>query len=66
MSQTVKPKIMSNNFTLRPIEKRDNAALAQMIRSVFEEHDAPTEGTVYTDPTTDDLFGLFIAASSHL
>jgi putative acetyltransferase len=57
---------MNMNFTLRPIEKRDNAELAQLIRGVFEEHDAPTEGTVYTDPTTDDLFGLFKEASSHL
>jgi len=30
-----------------------------MIREVFREHDAPESGTVFSDPTTDDLFGLF-------
>ncbi len=44
---------------IRKIEKRDNKALAQMIRGVFIEHAAPQEGTVYTDPTTDHLYTLF-------
>jgi len=44
---------------IRKIEKRDNAELAKLIREVFVEHDAPKEGTVYSDPTTDDLFELF-------
>lgn len=30
-----------------------------MIRQVFEEFNAPRRGTVYSDPTTDDLYGLF-------
>ena len=30
-----------------------------MIRQVFVEFGAPKKGTVYSDPTTDDLFGLF-------
>ncbi|MBS1745363.1 MAG: GNAT family N-acetyltransferase [Bacteroidetes bacterium] len=30
-----------------------------MIRSVFEEFDAPRINTVYADPKTEDLFGLF-------
>ena len=44
---------------LRPVQAEDNKRLANMIRQVFEEHNAPTEGTVYTDPTTDHLFELF-------
>ena len=44
---------------IRKIREEDNSALALMIRAVFEEHDAPTTGTVYSDPTTDDLYGLF-------
>jgi len=44
---------------LRPIEKKDNAFLAEMIRNVFDEHGAPHNGTVYSDPTTDNLFELF-------
>ena len=30
-----------------------------MIRDVFIEFDAPTQGTVYSDPTTNDLHSLF-------
>lgn len=37
-----------------------------MIRGVFIEHNAPTEGTVFTDPTTDALFELFQAENSVL
>jgi len=47
------------NPTIRPIEEKDNLPLAQMIREVFIEHDAPKKGTVYSDPTTDNLFDLF-------
>lgn len=50
----------------RQVEPNDNLALAQMIRQVFIEHDAPKEGTVYSDPTTDDLFSLFRQANSAL
>lgn len=51
---------------LRQLEKDDNAELANLIRAVFHEFDAPTEGTVYSDPTTDDLFLLFKRESSVL
>lgn len=44
---------------IRQIEQQDNASLATMIRAVFEEHNAPQHGTVYSDPTTDNLFELF-------
>jgi putative acetyltransferase len=44
---------------IRSIRQEDNAILAQIIRAIFIEFDAPQQGTVYTDPTTDDLFSLF-------
>ena len=44
---------------IRKVTEKDNALLAKMIRTVFEEHDAPKEGTVYSDPTTDNLFKVF-------
>jgi putative acetyltransferase len=50
----------------REIRQEDNVALASMIRQVFEEHEAPKSGTVYSDPTTDDLYELFRAAGSAL
>ncbi len=37
-----------------------------MIRQVFEEHQAPQIGTVYSDPTTDHLFELFQTEKSVL
>lgn len=37
-----------------------------MIRQVFDEHQAPQKGTVYSDPTTDNLFDLFQAEKSLL
>lgn len=46
-------------ITYRRIQECDNLALAKMIRAVFEEYDAPKQGTVYADPTTDDLYALF-------
>jgi putative acetyltransferase len=48
-----------SNITLRKIEKEDNKQLANIIRTVFEEYDAVKPGTVYYDPTTDDLYSLF-------
>jgi putative acetyltransferase len=47
------------NFTIRLAEATDNSALATIIRAAFIEFGAPLTGTVYEDPTTDELFGLF-------
>ncbi|MEZ4722206.1 MAG: GNAT family N-acetyltransferase [Flavobacteriales bacterium] len=44
---------------INSIAQADNEALATLIRAVFDEFNAPRIGTVYTDPTTDDLFSLF-------
>lgn len=49
----------TETITIREIQPGDNKALADMIRAVFEEHDAPKEGTVYSDPATDDLYTHF-------
>jgi putative acetyltransferase len=46
-------------ITFRKIEKRDNKELAEVIRTVFREFKIDRPGTVYFDPTTDDLFALF-------
>ncbi len=46
-------------ITFRPIEKKDNLVLAELIRTVFREFKIDRPGTVYTDPTTDNLFSLF-------
>ncbi len=46
-------------MNIRPIQHSDNTALATMIRAVLTEFGANKPGTVFTDPTTDDLFALF-------
>jgi putative acetyltransferase len=43
----------------RKIEKKDNKAIAFVIRTVLEEYGVDQPGTVYTDPTTDLLYELF-------
>ena len=43
----------------RQVKESDNLSLALLIRQVFKEHNAPEENTVYSDPTTDDLYKLF-------
>lgn len=50
---------LSSNITIRPIEPKDNIALAQVIRAALKEFGANKPGTVYFDPTTDHLFELF-------
>ncbi|MDB5230320.1 MAG: family N-acetyltransferase [Chitinophagaceae bacterium] len=46
-------------FIIRPIEQKDNKDIAAVIRKVMEEFNVAMTGSVYTDPTTDDLFNLF-------
>ncbi|HEY0299357.1 MAG TPA: GNAT family N-acetyltransferase [Arachidicoccus sp.] len=46
-------------ITFRKIEQKDNEALAKLIRRILEEYDIPKQGTVYSDPTTDNLQLLF-------
>jgi len=45
--------------TLRNIKEEDNEELARIIRASLVEFDVPKQGTVYSDPTTDQLFELF-------
>ncbi|WP_439881615.1 GNAT family N-acetyltransferase [Pontibacter sp. MBLB2868] len=47
------------DITIRPVEEKDNEALATLIRTVFREFRIDKPGTVYTDPTTDALYQLF-------
>ena len=46
-------------YTIRSIEKEDNERIAFIIRSVLAEFKANRPGTVYYDPTTDDLLHFF-------
>ncbi|MEY2901248.1 MAG: hypothetical protein RLY89_354, partial [Bacteroidota bacterium] len=44
---------------IRPIEPKDNVAIAKIIRTALEEFGANKPGTVYFDASTDDLYSLF-------
>ena len=46
-------------ISIRLIGEKDNAVIAAIIRSVLTEFNAAKCGTVYYDPTTDDLYRLF-------
>lgn len=46
-------------LTIRNIRKDDNPIIAELIREVFREFKIDRPGTVYTDPTTDNLYELF-------
>jgi len=43
----------------RKLEENDNREIADLIRKVFREFNIHKPGTVYYDPTTDDLHTLF-------
>lgn len=43
-------------FTIRPIQASDNAAIAQVIRSVLIEMEVPKVGSAYADPSLDHLY----------
>jgi putative acetyltransferase len=48
-----------DSYIIRPLEQQDNPEIARIIRSVLAEFGANKPGTVYFDPTTDDLYSLF-------
>ncbi|MGG9964446.1 GNAT family N-acetyltransferase [Ferruginibacter sp. SUN106] len=53
-----------NTVTIRTIQPHDNTALAKIIRNSLEEFKANKPGTVYFDPTTDNLSAVFTAPGS--
>ncbi|MEY4603396.1 MAG: hypothetical protein RIT43_688 [Bacteroidota bacterium] len=44
---------------IREIRVSDNKMIAKIIRDALDEYGVGLPGTVYTDPTTDQLYGLF-------
>jgi putative acetyltransferase len=45
-----------DNWSIRKIEKKDNQAVAELIRAVFDELNIPKVGTAYADPYLDLMF----------
>jgi putative acetyltransferase len=56
---------MSTQLHIRPIEQKDNVAIAAVIRATLAEFGANKPGTVYFDPTTDALYELFRTPGSY-
>ena len=55
------------SVVIRENRAEDNAVLPQIIRKSFHDFEVKnTSGTVYTDPTTDDLYALFQTEKSAL
>ncbi len=48
--------IQMENWLIRKIEKKDNAEVAQLIRTVFDELNIPKVGTAYEDPYLDLMY----------
>ena len=46
-------------ISIRTIEKKDNTAIASLIRTTLKEFGANHPGTVYYDEATDHLYELF-------
>jgi putative acetyltransferase len=47
------------NISIRLLGHADNNSIAEIIRNSLAEFGANKPGTVYYDPTTDDLYSLF-------
>lgn len=52
-------------ISIEKIQPEDNQAIAALIREVLTEFGANKPGTVFTDPTTDDLNLLFQTPKAH-
>ncbi len=53
-----------DNIVIRTIKPEDNKPLAVIVRNALAEFGANKPGTVYFDPTTDNLYDLFKAKKS--
>lgn len=53
-----------NQINIRPVLATDNFLLAEIIRKILTEFGANKPGTVFFDPTTDNLFQLFSVPGS--
>jgi putative acetyltransferase len=52
-------------ISIEKIKQEDNQAIAVLIREVLTEFGANKPGTVFTDPTTDNLHLLFQTPKAH-
>jgi len=53
-----------DNIIIRPIEPKDNAAVAAIVRNVLTEFNANKPGTAYYDKELDNLYAVFCKPGS--
>ena len=51
-------------MVIRKIEQKDNAAVAEIVRTVMLELGAPKVGTAYADPNLDTMFETYQKANA--
>jgi putative acetyltransferase len=56
--------MVTTGINIRTIAPSDNASLAVIVRNALAEFGANKPGTVFFDPTTDDLYSVFQAPNS--
>lgn len=59
LQSEIAPKVNSNRFQIRPVEKQDNKILAHIIREVLDDFDANKPGFAAADPETDNMFETY-------
>ena len=59
------PRLPVMSTVFRQLRPEDNPLIARIIRDTLTEFGAAKPGTVYFDPTTDDLFSLFQHPEAH-
>ena len=50
---------MSTEFTIRPILRKDNEAVATLIRGILEDMGVPKVGTAYADRSLDEMYETY-------
>jgi len=64
-SALAKARVLSE-FTIRPVQQRDNASIASVIRSVMSEYGATKPGFAIHDPEVDAMFETYQKTRSFL
>ena len=51
----------SQSISIRPIQERDNAVIAALIRAVLTEMEVPKIGSAFADPSLDYMYQHYLA-----
>ena len=57
--------MMEQEIRIRPIDKKDNASVARLIRQILEAMNVPKTGTAHGDITLDNMHAAYSGSRSH-